>query len=50
MIIPVTIGTIGIMPKGVKKIRSHTWKTFNRFTTEDGCTWNISHNVENTAV
>jgi len=36
--------------KRFKKFRSCTWKTFNIFTTEDGCTWNISHNTESTAV
>jgi hypothetical protein len=25
-------------------------KTFNRFTTVDSCTWNITHNTESTAV
>jgi hypothetical protein len=25
-------------------------KTFDRFTTEDSCTWNITHNTERTAV
>jgi hypothetical protein len=25
-------------------------KTFVRFTTKDGCTWNITHNTESTAV
>jgi len=25
-------------------------KTFDRFTTEDGYTWNITHNTESTAV
>jgi len=29
---------------------SHTMKTFNRFTTKDSCTWNITHNAESTAV
>jgi len=27
-----------------------TRKTFDRFTTKDSCTWNITHNTENTAV
>ena len=29
---------------------SRTRKTFNTFTTEDSCTWNITHNTESTAV
>jgi hypothetical protein len=32
------------------KFGSHMRKTFDRFTTTDGCTWNITHNTENTAV
>jgi len=27
-----------------------TWKTFDRFTTKDSYTWNITHNTESTAV
>jgi hypothetical protein len=50
MIIPVTIGATGMVRKGLKKIRSHTRKPFNRFTTKDSCTWNIAHNTESTAV
>jgi hypothetical protein len=26
-----------------KKSVSHTRKTFNRFSTKDSCTWNITH-------
>ena len=29
---------------------SCTRKTFDRFTTKDSCTWNITHNTESTAV
>jgi hypothetical protein len=29
---------------------SHARKTFNRFTTKDSCTWNITRNTESTAV
>jgi hypothetical protein len=29
---------------------SNTRKTFNRFTTSDSYTWNITHNKESTAV
>jgi hypothetical protein len=32
------------------KAESYTRKTFNRFATEDGYTWNITHNTESTAV
>jgi hypothetical protein len=28
---------------------SYTRKTFDRFTTEDSSTWNITHNMESTA-
>ena len=33
-----------------EKFGSCTRKTFNRFTTKDSCTWNITHNMESTAV
>jgi hypothetical protein len=29
---------------------SCTGKTFDRFSTKDSCTWNITHNTESTAV
>ena len=29
---------------------NYTRKTLDRFTTKDGCTWNITHNTESTAV
>jgi hypothetical protein len=29
---------------------SYTRETFDRFTTKDSCTWNITHNTESTAV
>jgi hypothetical protein len=32
------------------KSGSYTRKTFDRFTTENSCTWNIAHNTESTAV
>jgi len=32
------------------KFGRHTGKTFNRPTTKDSCTWNITHNTEITAV
>jgi hypothetical protein len=33
-----------------EKFRSHTRKTFNRFTTKDSYTWNITHNTESIAL
>jgi len=33
-----------------EKSASHTRKTFDRFTTKDSCTWNITHNTESTAM
>jgi len=33
-----------------EKFGSCTRKTFNRFTTKDGYTWNITRNTESTAV
>ena len=33
-----------------EKFGSHNMKTFNRLTTKDSCTWNITHNTERTAV
>jgi hypothetical protein len=33
-----------------KKFGSYTRKTFDRFTTKDSYTWNITHNTESTAV
>jgi hypothetical protein len=32
------------------KFSSHTRKTFNRFATEDSCTWNTTHNTESITV
>ena len=36
--------------KHEEKFGSCTRKTFDRFTTEDSYTWNITHNTESTAV
>jgi hypothetical protein len=36
--------------KLMEKFESHTRKIFDRFTTKDSCTWNITHNTESTAV
>jgi hypothetical protein len=33
-----------------EKFESCTRKTFDRFTTNDSCTWNITHNTESIAV
>jgi len=33
-----------------EKFGNCTRKTFDRFTTKDSCTWNITHNMESTAV
>jgi hypothetical protein len=33
-----------------KKFGKYTWKIFDRFTTKDSYTWNITHNTESTAV
>jgi hypothetical protein len=33
-----------------EKFGSYTRKTFNRFTTKDSCTWNITHNMERAAL
>ena len=41
----------GIVTRSLrKKFGSCTRKTFDRFTTKDSCTWNITHNTESTAV
>jgi hypothetical protein len=34
----------------MEKPGSYTRKTFDRFTTENSYTWNITHNTESTAV
>ena len=36
--------------KLIEKFGSFTRKTFDRFTTKDSYTWNITHNTESTAV
>ena len=50
MIIPVIIGATGIVTRSLRKKLSYTRKTFDRFTTKDSYTWNITHNTESTAV
>ena len=50
-IIPVIIGAIGIVTRSLRKnFGSCTSKTFDRFTTKDGCTWHITHNTGSTAM
>jgi hypothetical protein len=49
-IVPVMIRTSGIATKGLRKnLENITGKTFNRFTTEDSYTWNITLRMESTA-
>jgi len=52
MVIPVISGVTEIVTKGLEKKRtgSNSRKIFNRFTTEDRYTWNMTHNAESTAV
>jgi len=51
MIIPVNNWSHRKSNKSFKeKFGSHTRKTFNRCTTQDSSTWNITHNMESTAV
>ena len=47
MIIPVIIGATGIV---TRKFGNRIRKTFDRFTTKDSYTWNITYNMESTAV
>jgi len=49
-IIPVITGTTGIVTRSLRKNLETTRKTFDRFTTKDSYTWNITHNTESTAV
>ena len=50
-IIPVITGATGIVTRSLKeKFGTCTRKTFDRFTTKDSYTWNITHNTESTAV
>jgi len=42
-IIPIIIGATGIVRRSLRK-------TFDRFTTKDSYTWNITHNMESTSV
>ena len=50
-IVPVIIGATGIVTRSLRKnLEAATGKTFDRFTTKDSYTWNITHNTESTAV
>ena len=50
-IVPVIIGAIGIVTRSLKeKFGNCAGKTFDRFTTKDSYTWNITHNTESTAM
>jgi hypothetical protein len=45
-IIPVINGATGIVTKGLKEeFGIHARKNFNRFTTKDSYTWNITHHT-----
>ena len=50
-VVPVIIGAAGIVTRSLnEKFGSCTRKTFDRFTTKDSYTWNITHNTESAAV
>ena len=50
-IVPVIIGATGRVNEKLKeKFGNCARKTFDRFTTKDSYTWNITHNTESTAV
>ena len=50
-IVPVIIGATEIVRRSLRKnLENCTGKTFDRFTTKDSYTWNITHNTESTAV
>jgi hypothetical protein len=50
-IIPIIIGATGNSNEKLKeKFGNCTGKTFDRFTTKDSYTWNITHNTESTEV
>ena len=49
MIIPAIIGATGIVTRSLKKNLEAAPETFDRFTTKDSYTWNITHNTESTA-
>jgi hypothetical protein len=50
-VIPVIIGATGIVTKGLKKLSgNNTKKAFNRFSTENSCTRNITHCKESATI
>ena len=50
-IMPVIIGASGIVTRSLREnLEDIPGKKFNRFTTKDSYTWNITHNTESTAV
>jgi len=49
-IVPLIIGGTGIVTRSIRKNLEAAGKTFDRFTTKDSCTWNITRNTESTAV
>jgi hypothetical protein len=49
--IPVNIGATGILTKELKKISgNNTRKAFNRFSTKNSCTRNITHYKESATI
>jgi len=48
--IPAITGATGIVNGLKKNLEATAGKTFNRFTTKDSCTCNITHNTESTAM
>jgi hypothetical protein len=49
-VIPVITGATGIVNKELKKSGSNTRKAFNRFSTENSCTRNITHDKKSAAI
>jgi len=49
-IIPVITRATGIVTRSLRKNLEAVPGTFDRFTTKDSCTWNITHSTESTAV
>ena len=50
-VVPIIIGATGIVTRSLRKnLEAVPGKTFDRFTTKESCTWNITHNTESTAV
>jgi hypothetical protein len=49
-VISVIIGATGIVTKGLKNIGKEYRKAFNRFSTKNRCTRNITHYKESTTI